>query len=205
MTPLRTIRRLHAPLACLAIALMFCVGCKTKQETLSLGPPLEAYRADDGSLLFGYRVEPTLKPDHAGWHWLIVEPGTAELLSVPFGEGENQAGPRTVAVSYKGWGANAKLTPPLLEPGRPDRAPPVVGEGGLTALRFVWDEQAGAVRLRDAAGMTVALMRVSPGDATLRVREYDSEAILNVLKIVAVAGLITGLVFLGGSGEISFN
>jgi hypothetical protein len=205
MTPLRSIRRLHAPLACLAIALVFSVGCRTKQETVSLGPPLEAYRADNGSVLFGYRVAPTLKPDHAGWHWLIVEPDTAELLSRPLADDAAAAGPRTVAVSYRGWGANAELTPPLLEPGRPDSTPPVVGDGGLTPLGFTWDESLGAVRVCGASGATVALVRVSPAAATLRVREYDRQAMLNVLKIVAVAGLITGLVFLGGSGEIEFN
>lgn len=203
---LATIRRCQPPLICLAIACVVAAGCHSKQETLYLGQPLQAYRAGNGAVLFGYYVEPMIKPEYTGWHWLIVEPDTAELLLQPASSpGSPDSVDRAVAVSYIGWRTNARLVPPLVDPGRADSAPPVIGDGGLTALRFVWDETMQGVRLLDAGGSALALMRVTPQFATLKIYPYQREFWLGVLRVLMVAGVITGLILLGGSAEVNVN
>ncbi len=204
MRPLHLVRRIHAPMVCVVIACLVSVGCATKRETLTLGEPAEAYRADDGSVLFGYYVQPTIQPDWAGWHWLIIEPGTAERLQGGTND-SSDARVRTVVVDYQGWGANAKLVPPLLEPGLPEATPPVVGDGGLRALRFSWDAEARGVRLLDDRFAELALVRVSPGAELLKVRVYDRDLMWDVVAVVAVGALIAGLIIAGGSGSIDFN
>ncbi|MFK7787993.1 MAG: hypothetical protein AB8C95_00690, partial [Phycisphaeraceae bacterium] len=84
MKPLRLIRRIHGPLVCLVIACFVSVGCKSSEQTVYLGKPSQAYRADNGAVLLGYNVlpalQPTLKlsvqppasPEYAGWHWLVI-------------------------------------------------------------------------------------------------------------------------------------
>ncbi|MBX2852822.1 MAG: hypothetical protein KTR15_13890 [Phycisphaeraceae bacterium] len=211
MTPLRLIRRLHAPLTCLLIACLVSAGCSVRQEVVDLGKPSQAYRADNGAVLLGYDVQPTpqvtlepaLPPDYAGWHWLVIEPDTAGLMLKAIPPDATDGSNRIIAVDYEGWGRNARLIPPLLEPGLSENTPPVVGEGGLTELRFVWDNDLRGVRLVDSSGETLPLIRVSPDSATLRIRKLDREAMLDVLRVAAVAGLVVGLVFLGGSVDIS--
>lgn len=200
-----TFRRLHAPLVCLAIACVVSVGCRTKQEVIALGQPTEAYRADDGSVLFGYFVQPTIKPDYTGWHWLVIEPDTASLLLRGLPTDASEQSQRVVTVDYTGWGRNARLIPPLVEPGLPDDTPPVLGDGGLTELRFVWDDELRGVRLLDADWAGLPLMRVSPDFATLRIREYRTEVMLDVLKVVGIAALVAGLILLGGEVAIDTN
>lgn len=213
MTPLRIIRRLHAPLVYLAIACMVSVGCTSSRETVSLCQPKQVYKADNGSLLFGYDVRPipqvTLEPTtleaYEGWHWLIIEPDTAEAILQGTSIDGGEQGPRIVAVSYEGWGRNARLVPPLLKPGLPDSTPPVVGDGGLTELSFAWDSERRGVRLLIASESTVSIVQVSPDFKTQRVWGYNKELALDILKVAAVAGLVVGLVFLGGSVDISNN
>lgn len=199
-----TIRRFQAPLVCLAIACLVSAGCSTQREVISLGEPSEAYRADDGSVLFGYYVQPTSRPEFAGWHWLIIEPGTAKLLSQGLTAEQIEQSGREVTVTHIGWRKNAKLVPALVEPGLPDRTPPVVGGGGLTELRFVWDSALYGPRLVDADLQALPLMRVSPDAAMLKTREYNREAMLDVLRIVAVGALVAGLILAGGDVEIDF-
>lgn len=211
MTLSSIIRRLHGPLACLAIACLVSAGCTSSRERVSLGEPKRVYLADNGALLFGYDVRPTPRvtlepappPDYAGWHWLIIEAQTAEAILQGSVSDDVGQGPRIVAVSYEGWGRNAKLVPPLLKPGLPDDSPPVVGEGGLTELGFTWDREMGGVRLLVAQGSTVSIVRVTPDSQVHRVWGYNSELTLDLLKVAAVAGLVVGLVFLGGSVDIS--
>ena len=213
MTLLSMIRRFHAPIAALAIACVVSAGCSSRRETISLGQPKQVYKADNGSLLFGYDVQPTPRvtlepvsaPEYAGWHWLIIEPDTAEAILRGMASDGTQQGPRVVAVSYEGWGGNARLVPPLLESGLPDSTPPVIGEGGLTPLLFAWDSEMRGVRLLLNNGLTASIVRVSPDFMTQRVWRYDSELMLDILKVAAVAGLVVGLIFLGGSGNISIN
>lgn len=213
MTPLSMIRRLHAPLVCLAIACLFSAGCTVRQEVVFLGEPSQAYRADNGSILLGYDVQltprvtldPSPQADYAGWHWLIIEPATAKLLLKALPQEGNSGSERIINVDYEGWGSNARLVPPLLKPGLQDSAPPVMGDGGLTRLGFTWDSDLDGVRLIDQDFATLALIRVSPDFATLRIREYNREVMLDVLKVVAIAGFVTGLILLGGSTDISIN
>lgn len=213
MSPLKIIRRLHAPLVCLAIACFFAAGCTVRQEIVFLGQPAQAYQADNGAVLLGYDVKPTprvtLDPSpgsaYAGWHWLIIEPATADLLLKKSSRDATDSSAQIVSVSYEGWGSNAQLTPPLLEPGLQDRNPPVVGDGGLKKIGFVWDSAEKGVRLIGQDFSSFALIQVSPDNAVLRVREYDRDKMLTVLKVVAVAGLIVGLILLGGDTDISVN
>lgn len=213
MTPLRLIRRFHAPLVCLVIACMASAGCTIREEVVLLGKPSRAYKADNGAVLFGYYIEPkpevTLEPQappaYVGWHWLVIEPATAELMMQAVPPGATDGPKRVIAVAYEGWGGNAELIPPLLKPGLPDDSPPRIGQGGLTELRFTWDSDRRGARLVDGSGLTLPLIRVSPDSATIRIREVDREAWLNILKIAAIAGAVTGLVLLGGSGSVSIN
>ena len=206
-------RRLQAPLICLAIACMVSAGCTIREEVVYLGKPSKAYRADNGAVLLGYNVQPAPQvtldpvptPDYAGWHWLIVEPGTAERMMEPLEPGEVDLDKRVITVDYEGWGSNAELVPPLLEPGLFDDTPPAVVDGGLTELRFVWDEGLRGVRLMDAGFATTPLIRVTPESATLRIRESNREAWLDILKVVAVAGAVAGLIILGGSSSITID
>jgi hypothetical protein len=213
MTLLSMIRRFHAPLACLAIACVVSAGCTSSRETVSLGEPKRIYKADNGSLLFGYDVrpaprvtlDPMSEPDYAGWHWLIIEPDTAEVILRGAASDELPQGSRIVAVSYEGWGKNARLVPPLLEPGLPDNTPPVIGEGGLSPLLFASDSEMGGVRLLLTNGSTASIVQVSPGFQTQRVWSYNSELTRDILRVAAVAAVVTGLILLGGSGSISIN
>jgi len=213
MSPLRIIRRFHAPLACLAIACLVSAGCRGRETTVSLGQPEQAYRATDGSVLFGYNVlptpqvtlQPSVQPEYAGWHWLVIEPSTAKLLMQAVPPDATDDRERIVSVTYEGWGRNARLIPPLLEPGRPDDTPPVVGDGGLTRLLFTWDSGQRGARLIDQDLATLPLIRVSPDAATLRTWEVNREVWLDILKVAAVAGIVVGLIALGGSGSISIN
>jgi len=213
MRPLRLIRYFHAPLACLAIACVVSAGCSSRQETVYLGKPTQAYRADNGSVLLGYYVqpkpkvtlEPKAKPDYAGWHWLVVEPATGRLMMKALPPDAIEDSERVISVKYEGWGSNARLIPPLLEPGLQDDTPPAVGDGALTKVLFTWDNDLGGARLMDTNFAVLPLIRVSPDSATQRVWEYDREAMLNVLRVAAIAGLVVGLVFLGGSSSVSIN
>lgn len=213
LRPLRLMRYFHAPLVCLAIACVFSAGCSVRQEIVFLGEPTQAYRADNGAVLLGYDVQATPRvtldthpgAEYAGWHWLIIEPSAAKLLERgrPSGAQENRE--RVLTVQYEGWRSNARLVPPLLKPGLQDSNPPVVGDGGLTRLGFAWDSARDGVRLIDQDFAALALIRVSPDFATLRIREYDRDKMLTVLKVVAIAGLVTALVLLGGDTDISIN
>ena len=100
---------------------------------------------------------------------------------------------------------NARLIPPLLEPGRQDDTPPVVGDGGLTRLLFTWDSGQRGVQLIDQDLANLPLIRVSPDSATLRTWEANREIWLGILQVAAVAGIVVGLIALGGSGSISIN
>ena len=213
MTPLRLIRRIHAPLTCLVTACVVLAGCSIRQEVIYLGKPSQAYQADNGAVLFGYYVQPTPQvtlepaapPDYVGWHWLVIEPATAELMMEALPPGATDDSKRIITVDYEGWGRNAQLIPPLLEPGLSDNTPPLVGDGGLTELRFIWDNDLRGARLVDQNFATLPLIRVSPDSATIRIREVDREAWLNILKVAAIAGAVTGLILLGGSGSISIH
>lgn len=206
-------RRLQAPLICLAIACLVSAGCTVREEVVSLGKPSKAYRAESGAVLLGYNVQPTPRvtldpvptPEYAGWHWLIVEADTAERMMQPLEPGEVDLDKRVITVDYEGWGRNAELVPPLLEPGLFDDTPPAVGEGELTQLQFVWDEALGGVRLMGVGFSATPLIRVMPESATLRIRESNREAWLDVLKVVAVAGAVVGLIILGGSSSITID
>ncbi|MEO0476160.1 MAG: hypothetical protein AAF085_09365 [Planctomycetota bacterium] len=197
----------------MAIACLVSAGCTIREEVVSLGKPSKAYQADNGSVVLGYLVEPTpqvtLDPNpgasYAGWHWLIVEPDTAKLMLTPAPAGETGAGSRVVTVDYEGWGRNAELIPPLLKPGFTDSTPPAVGQGGLTPLAFTWDTALGGARLMSQGVVMLPLIKVAPGTATLRIREYNRELMLDILTIAAVAGLIAGLILLGGSSSIEIN
>ncbi|MEM9108940.1 MAG: hypothetical protein AAGC72_02850 [Planctomycetota bacterium] len=213
MAPLRLIRRVQAPLICLAIAVLVSAGCTIQQETVPLGKPTRAYQADDGSILFGYYIEPkpqvTLDPvplpEYVGWHWLIIEPETSKLMLQPVSpEAVGERG-RMIAVVYDGGGENARLVPPLLEPGLRVDTPPRIGDGGLTKLGLIWDDYLGGARLVDRGYSSLPLVRVSPDSATITTRGYDREAWLNILKVAAVAGAVAGLILLGGSTSISIN
>ena len=213
MSPLSIIRRFHAPLACLAIACVVSAGCTSSRETVSLGEPKKIYKADNGSLLFGYDVrpaprvtlDPMSEPDYAGWHWLIIEPDTAEAILQGSASGDSPQGTDVVAVSYEGWGRNARLVPPLLEPGLPDSTPPVIGDGGLSPMLFSSDREVGVVQLLLANGAAASIVQVSPGFKTQRVWSYNSELTLDLLRVAAVAGVVVGLILLGGSGSVSIN
>lgn len=203
MSMLAGIRRIQPPLICLGIACIFSVGCRSKQEVVSLGEPLQAFEADNGSVLLGYYVKPVIKPANAGWHWLVIEPETARLLmqaQPPAADGGRE---RVVTVSYKGWDANADLTPPLLEPGFTDAAPPVLGNGGMTVLGMEWDEDRGGLRFVIGDGEALPWLLVQPGSETLEVRIIDRDRLYDVLIVVAVGAFIAGLVLLGGSAEFS--
>ena len=215
MSPLRLIRRLHGPLVCLVIACLVSVGCKSSEQTVLLGKPSQAYLADNGAVLLGYDVQPavpralelqpTAQPDYVGWHWLVIEPATAKQVLQPVSVDSRGLGKRVIAVDYQGWGRNARLIPPLLEPGLADDTPPVVGEGGLTELRLSWDSKLGGPRLVNSSGAMLPVILVSPDAEVLREWFVDRELVLDVLKVAAVAGLVVGLVFLGGSGSVSIN
>ena len=217
MSPLRLIRRMHGPLVCLVIACLVSVGCKSSEQTVLLGKPSQAYRADNGAVLLGYNVQPAVQrtlqltvqpagpPDYVGWHWLVIEPATAKRMLQAVSPSAIQQSDRTIAVNYKGWGRNARLIPPLLEPGRSDSTPPTVGDGELTELRLSWDSELGGPRLVNASDAMLPVILVSPDAETLREWFLDRELMLDVLRVAAVAGLVVGLVLLGGSGNISVN
>ena len=217
MKPLRLIRRMHGPLVCVVIACLVSVGCKSSEQTVLLGKPSQAYRADNGAVLLGYNVqraaqarleltvEPSGPPDYVGWHWLVIEPATAKRLLEAVPVGATDPSKRVIAVKYKGWGRNARLTPPLLSPGRADDTPPTVGGGELTELLFNWDSELGGPHLVNSSFAMLPVMLVSPGFAMLRERSLDRELTLRVLKVAAIAGIVVGLVFLGGSTDISIN
>ncbi len=215
MTPLRMIRHMHGPIVCLAIACLVSAGCKSREQTVYLGQPSQAYRSSDGAVLLGYNVkpavqttlqlEPKAQPDYVGWHWLVIEPDTAErmLQAVPLDAVDHSE--RVIVVNYKGWGRNARLIPPLLEPGRSDDTPPMVGDGELTQLLFSWDSELNGPRVVNASNAMLPVILVSPDAEMFREWSLDRELLLDVLKVAAVAGLVVGLVLLGGSGSVSVN
>ncbi len=213
MSPLRLIRRIQAPLICLLIACLVSAGCSVKQEVVSLGKPSKAYKADNGSVLLGYLIQPTpkitLDPDggasYAGWHWLVIEPDMVERLLTPVSSGGPGASTQLITIRYEGWGRKAELVPPLLEPGLAETTPPVVGNGVLTRLDFTWDQANGGVRLLGSGAERLPVILVTPDAATLRIREYNRELVLDILKVAAVVGVVAGLIILGGSGSIEIN
>lgn len=217
MSPLRIIQRLHGPIVCLVIACLVSVGCKSSEQTVFLGKPTQAYQASNGAVMLGYNVqaavpsslqlsvEPAGQPEYVGWHWLVIEPATAKRLLEAVAVDAPDAGDRAVTVNYKGWGRNARLIPPLLEPGRRDATPPALGDGDLTQLSVSWDSALGGPRLMNSSYAMFPVILVSPDAQTLRAWTYDRELMLDVLKVAAVAGLIVGLVLLGGSGSVSVN
>ena len=196
MRPLRLIRRFHAPLAFLAIACVLSVGCTTQEEVLSLGEPLEAYRAPNGSVVYGYYVQPQTKPEYAGWHWLVIEPeASSELM---------QGGAAEVDVSYEGFRSNARLVPPLRKTGLKNPAPPRVDGAELAEVPFAWDAELMGPRLLGSSGSVLPVMLVSPRSEKLVTRELSSDA-KRFLLVVATVALVGGLIALGGSLDISLH
>ncbi|MFK7789443.1 MAG: hypothetical protein AB8C95_08150, partial [Phycisphaeraceae bacterium] len=135
----------------------------------------------------------------------VIEPATAKRMMQAVSPDAAEQSERTIAVNFKGWGKNARLIPALLEPGLQSDTPPVVGDGELTQLMLSWDSEMGGPRLVNSSYAMLPVILVSPDSVTQRVWEYDREMMLDVLKVAAVAGVIVGLVFLGGSGSISVN
>lgn len=196
MSPLRTIQGLHAPLTCLAIALLVSVGCTTRQEVVSLGQPYKAYRAADDSVVYGYYVESETESDYTGWHWLVIDPAIGKRLL--------EAGDATVRVDYDGLLSNARLIPPLDEPGLKDPAPPRVDGQELSKLGYFWSDSLGGPRLIGTGAGVLPVMLLASDTATLEFSQLSPE-FKRFLLVVGVVAFVGGLIVLGGSATISVH
>lgn len=179
---------------------VFLPGCQKQTERLSLDQPWEVYRAQDGAVMLGYYIQPKISPGYTGWHWLVVEPELGRQLLEPLASDRAEQEDAIVALEYEGWSSKARLMPELTQPGRQDPTPPALGYGPWSEVEFVWYEEQGAFRLIDPSGAAVLpLARVSPGFAVLEVREARNRLMLGVLKVAAIAGMVTGIVLLDGT------
>lgn len=200
MRPLVAMRRFQGPLTLLVISLLFAAGCRSKTEQLYLKKPFEAYRAENGVVMLGYYIQPEIHRGYAGWHWLVIEPELAERMFEPLLSAEAVEDPdAVVAVSYEGWGSEAELIPPLTERGYTDPTVPKPYGSPVTKLKFIWDEDRGVLSLIDRGEAVLPWVRVTPGDAVLTTHELESEVLLPLVYVAAVAGLVTGVVLLDGS------
>lgn len=198
MSPMRIIRRVQLSITCLALVCFFCAGCRTDQERISIDRPWKAFKAEDGSLMLGYYVQPELQRGWAGWHWLVVEPELAEKAFEPVGPGMVDTPESVVMLEYEGWFKDAEMIPELNDRGFTDPTPPK-WNGELTPLEYIWDAERGQFSLIDPNEALLPWVEVSPGFAVLKTREVGSTFMLSVLQIAAVAGLVTGVVLLDGT------
>lgn len=154
----KTLRRLHVPIICVltaAIVVTTCMtGCSTSRnrdygkENVYLGKPTRALLAQDGTLLLSFYIERRQQPGHAGWHWLVVEPGAVGIMFDPHTlNNKTRCDWDTLKIIWAGEDANARMVPPLLEPGMSDNQTPPMQDQNLTQWRLKTRHHAGSPHL----------------------------------------------------------
>lgn len=121
---LKRLHRFHHWITCLAIALIFSVGCTAGtdggMDYVRVKMPSAAYVAPNGTLLLSVYVERAQRSSRSGWHWVVVEGEVAGPMLTLTAEANSPESefrlPKHLLVLH-GDQKNVKLIPPMLAAG----------------------------------------------------------------------------------------